>query len=499
MKKLSESLKRALPTIGSAVLMALAFPPANLSFLVLVCIAPWLAALRDCDAKGARRSGYLFGFVLYLFQMFWIVPFVGKWTGSYILAAIPWLVSSAITGLFFMLLGWLINSCWRSGRWWLIPFVWAGMEAFRAYCPVIAFPWSNLAHPLWMYPAFVQHAAFGTIFLVSAWLVLPNIAIANWIWPAKEKPIPGQQLFRMSIVFVLFLLLSAHRFSTMPAGRQAVVAVGQPGVDMAFSDPDEEQMQLFERVPRMADQAVSYGAEFLVLPEGLVIAGENMPPYNPLGQKPPLPVIFGARRIAGDKAYQSAMVYDGNWSFADKTRLVVFGEYVPFRQFFPTAAFNIGSGDLTPADKLVTPKLGQIKIGPLICFEGLFPDLVQSHQRNSAQVLAAMCIDDWYIDTPAWDQLWQSTVWRSIEAGAPTLRSAALGRTMAIDARGRVIAAAKPKTEQTLRVEVLIPDQADGNAYRFVFVWICWLAMLVVAGLELSNRFSKGRQDKELT
>jgi apolipoprotein N-acyltransferase len=490
-----ERFQRAWPTMASALLMALAFPPVNLSLLVLVCLAPWLAYLRDTDSRGARRSGYLFGFLTFLFQMFWIVPFVNKWTGNLVLGIIPWLVTAFITGWFFMLAGWLIHVCWKRGWWWLIPFAWAGMEAFRAYIPGLSFPWANLAHPLWMYPAFVQHAAFGTIFFVSAWLMIPNILVANWMWvPKVGKPIPGQPVFRAAIVFILLFMGSTWRFTTMPPGVVKSIAVGQPGIDMAFSEPEDEERMIQERIPLMAASAKAYGASLLILPEGMVHAGPILPPFNPLGAKPLMPVIFGGHRHVDDTHdYQSAFVYDGNWSVADKTRLVVFGEYVPFRDILPLGSFKLPSGDLRPAEKLVTPSVNGMKIGALICFEGLFPDLGERHQRQGAQAFAAMCIDDWYIDTNAWDQLWQSTVWRSIEAGAPTFRSAALGKSMIIDARGRIVTEAKKKEMAVLRADVLIPAQPDGWSYRFAFVWICWAVMGFVGVFEI---FATRREKK---
>lgn len=495
-------MKGLWPIFASVLLFALAFPPFNINLLVVACLAPWLAFLRDTDSRGARRSGYLFGFLLYLFQMFWIVPFVHKWTGNLFLALAPWLVTALITGWFFMLAGWLIHACWKRGWWWLIPLVWAGVEGLRGYVPMLAFPWSNLAHPLWMYPAFIQHASFGTIYFVSAWLVLPNIFLANWIWaPKNGVPIPGQMVFRGAIVFILLLMTSTFRFTTAPEGRMKTVAIGQPGIDMAFSDPDYEQQQIFARVPELALNAKAVGASMLVLPEGLIQAGPNLPPHNPLGREPLIPVIFGGHRFVDEQhQYQSAFVYDGEWRAADKTRLVVFGEYVPFRDILPLGSFRLPAGDLRPAERLTTPKLGDIKIGALICFEGLFPDLAASHQQQGAQAFAAMCIDDWYIDTPAWDQLWQSTVWRSIETGAPTFRSAALGKSMTVDSRGRIMAEVEPKTMGLLRSEVLIPDQPDGWPFRFAFVWLCWAVLGGVGIWEVLNAWQARRasaQSKE--
>jgi apolipoprotein N-acyltransferase len=116
----------------------------NLALLVFAGVAPWLASLRDTSARGSLKSGFLFGFLFFLFQMYWLVPFVERWTGRLGTALVPWLVSALLAGIVYAPLGWLIRECWRRGWVWLIPLVWAGHEGFRAYMPVLAFPWAIL-------------------------------------------------------------------------------------------------------------------------------------------------------------------------------------------------------------------------------------------------------------------------------------------------------------------------------------------------------------------
>ena len=136
--KIPRWLVRTWPVLASAILLGLAFPPANLALLVFAGAAPWLASLRDASARGSLKSGFLFGFLFFLFQMFWLVPFVERWTGRLGTALVPWLVSALIAGLVYAPLGWMIRECWRRGWVWLIPLVWAGHEGFRAYMPVLA-------------------------------------------------------------------------------------------------------------------------------------------------------------------------------------------------------------------------------------------------------------------------------------------------------------------------------------------------------------------------
>jgi apolipoprotein N-acyltransferase len=482
--KLPPKVSRLMPALISAILFALAFPPANMSLMVFAALAPWLAYLRDADEKDARRSGWVFGFVLFLHQMYWLVPFVQKWTGSWIMAAIPWLITAGLAGFFYNWLAWLINRCWAQRRWWAIPLIWAGFEAFRAYMPALAFPWALAAVPLWHIPAFGQHAAFGTVFFVSAWVIIPNLLMADWIWSPKrgsQLKLSPQHAFRTIYIFCGILIASALRYGQVPEGVERTITVGQPGVDMAFSDPAEEAAALDLAANSLMNRAVIQESELLILPEGVIQGAGSLPPPSPFGDYPAMPVLIGGTRIDGDIMYQSAFTYDEEWGYADKTRLVIFGEYVPLRNILPLDGFNLPSGDLTEADTVTTPTVAGMKIGALLCFEGLFPDIVSAHTANGAQVLAVMAIDDWYMGTHAWEQLWMSSVWRSIESGLPVMRSAAQGRSLFTDARGNIRQAATPGDLVALKAKVLVPAESDAFKWRFAFVWLCWLAMLLIA------------------
>src|SRR5687768_3915863 len=172
-------LVRAWPALLSAALMLAAFPPFNLSLLVFVALAPWFVSLRKTTGWGAFRSGYVFGFVFLLVSMSWLQPLAYRWTGSMALSLVPAILAPLIGGFYFSLLAWLIRYCWLRNWPWMIPIVWSGVEVFRSYCPGLAFPWGLLGTPLWSLPALIQLAWFGTIFLVSGWVALGNVFVAQ--------------------------------------------------------------------------------------------------------------------------------------------------------------------------------------------------------------------------------------------------------------------------------------------------------------------------------
>ncbi|MBS1707373.1 MAG: apolipoprotein N-acyltransferase [Armatimonadetes bacterium] len=477
-------LARHGPALLSAVLLGAAFPPFNVFLLVFVGVAPLLARLRDLTGRQALASGFWFGLAYYLIQMYWVFGFVTDWIHKPVVALIPYIITALLGGLLVMPVGWLVNRCYAIGRPWLVPLVWAAGEGFRAYVPVLAFPWGLMATPLARQPWLVQHAAFGGVFLVSAWVVIVNLAVVHALFPDKngQKAMSARQASSLALVFVAALLAGMLRLTNMPETKKLVVTLGQPGVDMAFTKGVERWQKLGTAARTTMATAQANGSQLVVFPEGFGEETSGDTPVSGVGARPPVPTILGSHRRAGDKIFQTAWLYDQTWKQADKTRLVVFGEYVPFRDSPLLANFNLPTADISPGEKIVTSEVAGTKVGTLVCFEGVFPDLSEAHARNGAQALVQISIDDWYIRTPAWEQLWMSSVWRSIENGLPLLRVGGEGMTMATDCRGRVLAWAKPYEPTALRVEVGVPAKSDAIPYKSVFLYICAAACLWVAG-----------------
>lgn len=459
------SLVRAWPAVASALLMLAAFPPFNLSLLVFVALVPWFASLRKTTGWGAFRSGYVFGFVFLAFAMSWLQPLVFRWTGSTALSLVPTIAAPLIGGFYFSLLAWLIRYCWIRNWPWMIPIVWSGVEVFRSYCPGLAFPWGLLGTPLWSFPMLIQLAWFGTVYLISGWLALGNVFLTQLL--AGERFLAVRPYV---IAFVFLSLLSVARYSNKPAGAKTAITIGQLGLDLAFGDKASVSKNLGPTVEVLHASAALNGSRLLVLPEGLLRGNTGFPPRVPFSVQGRTPILFGGQRGEGP-TYQSAFAYDGEWKYADKTRLVVFGEYVPGRDYIPfLTEFKLPTGDLTPGEKVSSVDVGGIRVGPLLCFEGLFPDVAISQARNDVQLLAIMSLDDWYFGTHAPEQLMTAAVFRAVETGVPVVRAAPLGYSMACQANGEVVGMAPLGKTVPLRVELTLPARPDNFAGVSVYM-----------------------------
>jgi apolipoprotein N-acyltransferase len=257
----------------------------------------------------------------------------------------------------------------------------------------------------------------------------------------------------------------------------------QPGVDLAFTPVELQTTQLSEKVPEALAVGAARRRDLTVFPEGIArwSNGASGPAtvfeLDTVGD-----LVIGGTRVGDAASYQSAFGFDGErWTFADKTRLVIFGEYVPLRDKLPfLASFGVPSGDLRPGEAIGALRVGELTLAPVLCFEALFEEVSRVSASRGADVIAVMSIDDWYQGTGAIDALLAGAVMRAIENGLPVVRSASLGPSAIIDARGNFVAIADAGETTTILAEVARRETQTAFS-RLAFMAIAFLVAVVVA------------------
>lgn len=123
-----------------------------------------------------------------------------------------------------------------------------------------------------------------------------------------------------------------------------------------------------------------------------------------------------------------------------KTHLVPLGEFIPFQDWIPIKPVVEFSG-FEPGNGPSNISFGDIPtFSPLICYEIIFSgDVVDSHANEQPRWIAAVTNDAWYGISAGPHQHFQHAVFRSIEQGLPTARSANTGISGLTDSYGRVL------------------------------------------------------------
>jgi apolipoprotein N-acyltransferase len=177
----------------------------------------------------------------------------------------------------------------------------------------------------------------------------------------------------------------------------------------------------------------------------------------------------------------------------DKTHLVPFGEYVPFKHYLPIAKLSPGERDYSPGSGLKLMKLPGIpNFTPLICFEAIFPGHVTPpHEAGRPEWLLNQTNDAWYGRSTGPYQHLQIVRVRAIEEALPLVRSANNGISADIDPHGRILH--HLELDDIGFLDFDLPKAAAPTPYsRFGEVFYFLMLLLVTGWALLVNR--RGRQ-----
>lgn len=129
----------------------------------------------------------------------------------------------------------------------------------------------------------------------------------------------------------------------------------------------------------------------------------------------------------------------------DKTHLVPFGEYLPFRRVFDALGLrqfvHIPGGFEAGATKNLIRAPGFPPAAALICYEAIFSGAIlpTGARALGAAVLINVTNDGWFGDTPGPRQHFLQARLRTIEEGLPLIRAANTGISAIVDPYGRIL------------------------------------------------------------
>jgi apolipoprotein N-acyltransferase len=196
-------------------------------------------------------------------------------------------------------------------------------------------------------------------------------------------------------------------------------------------------------------------------------------------------------RNAGETPERATELYNsgslvnpaGEWGERyNKTHLVPFGEYVPFKRVFGFAGgLTKEVGDFSPGTSRAALQAGS-KLGVFICYESIFPDEIRQLAANGAEVLVNISNDGWYGDSGAYAQHLKQARMRAVENDRWLLRDTNTGVTATIDPYGRVVSTIPRKVRDALDAPYAITNVTTFyTRHGDWFAYLC--AIISVAGL----------------
>jgi apolipoprotein N-acyltransferase len=400
----------ALPTaLAGGLLLAAAFAPAGIWPLAVVSPALLVTALWGRSLRGSFTVGLIFGLGFFFLLLVWVVNLA--WFAWVALA----IASAVIFAVFAVAQRLLLNL-----RWWPLAVAgwWVAAEAFRDRWPWGGFPWGRLAMSQAGLPT-QGWAAVGGAPLLSFAVALTGGTLA-WVLVtllARDRGAASGHWRRTAVAAAAFAVTAG--VSCLPAvlpldpvpanAKTAEIAAIQGNVPRARSLQAmlDDLAVTSNHVAATVKLANKVAAGTAAKPE-LVVWPENSTSIDPRYDLAIYQEIASAASTIGEPILVGAVLENplrnagvlwlpgtGPSTVYAKRQLVPFGEYIPFRSLISkiTSLTQLQPTDFVPGHATVVFKVGQIRLGDVICYEVGFDDLVRSEVAAGANVLAMQSND----------------------------------------------------------------------------------------------------------
>lgn len=471
----------------SAGMVWLSMPSPAVAWLPFVALAPFAVALGRCRPVVGFFLGWLGGTLFWAVSAWWLVHGFRHFMGWPVpLALLAGLAVFALQGLPYGLLG-LARGIWsdRTGRepspLWCAAFLALALYPFSLLLP------NEFALSLHQTPLAIQAADLGGIHLVNFFLLW-----INWLVAGLARSLWDPRLFSGHGLALALLICSLAAYGSFRMdslvqaagrGRYLTAAVIQPNLTARTSGENSPpQRTALETLTFMAARALEGSPDLILWPEtpgsapqtcstlkgaGLpsLLAGQGAANSGSGGKQGPGAAIMAVFRevdcgsnpavaLPGSRdavrmTQKIAAAHNTLWLVTRdhcspayrKSRLVPFGEYIPFSGRFPRLKAVFGDRlEFTPGPGPGVVSLpGGIRVQPLICFESLFPDLARKGAGLGAMAFVNLSNEGRFYSPKAGELSLGYSIFRTVEQRRPMVRSSNSGFSAHISATGILV------------------------------------------------------------
>ncbi len=435
----------------------------GIGVLAWFALVPLILAVMRSSVRTASALAFLFAFAYYLLMIFWMGHALYFFGGYSVVATVVTVVFACITQAFFPTaaigLALFVSRRWKGELIVWLSVMWVAFEFLRSYVPFGGFPWANLAVSQFGAIYAIQMAGGAGMCALSFILRWVQCFIAGVIASIgtnrNDSTIP-------KAVITAVLLLAVFTYGHIRVSSVSKEIDDSPKIKVAalqgnIRQSDKMNESLSKRnlgIYAMATKKVIPSHPYLIIwPEtsfpwtisrstqsiapslmGLLSAADADFPY----------LLFGSVTDTNpNDAFNSALLMNSNGKLIDiydKVHLAPFGEYIPLRWFFsfmPSVAGPVG-GDFVRGEGVRLLNAGGLLIGPLICYEEIFPAIAREETLLGADLLVNISSNAWFGRTSAPYQQMAMSVFRAVENRRFLIRATNTGVSSVITPVGEI-------------------------------------------------------------
>ena len=531
------------------------FPPLGLWPLAWVALMPWLLLIRQGSVnRHSMRMLFIVSYVTWLAMVHWVrLPHLATYVG--------WFALCLPLAGYFVAFFWLASIAvhrWRCPLWLAGPIVWCGVESLRSWL-FTGFAMMLFGHTQANVPMLIQVSDFGGPHAVSFVLVMFAALLAEAVPQKNVGPSTNdhnrqvsqrrQTWFGPVLGMTLISLVVGYGYLRSTSRQSAIlnakIALVQGSIDTTFTAADKSEAS-FAQYLRLAQRA-SRGErgnqpDLVVWPESMfggelfhITADTNYKTpdqshfsdpfsdseYRSILERRRLafenritsvaaafgcPQLIGTLSVhlgaSGQERYNTALWINAAGEIQaryDKVHPVMFGEYIPFGEIFPSLykLIPLLPDGLSRGKGPQVVRAGDLNLSPCICFENSVPHLIRRQVRELEESgtpvhgLITMTNDGWFWGSSLLDVHLACGIFRAVENRRSMLIAANTGFSAHVDQFGTIVKKGPRRDEAVLFANAGF-DASVQSVYTKTGDWlglICSLFCMVLAAENwLGNR-----------
>jgi apolipoprotein N-acyltransferase len=402
-------LRWALGTaIAGGLALAAAFPPAGIWPLAAAGPALLVVALSGRSLRASFCTGLVFGAAFFFPLLAWVINLAWyAWVALAVAEAVIFAVLAVAQRLLLRLPAWPI----AVAGWWVAA------EALRDRWPFGGFPWGRLAMSQAGAPT-ESWVAVGGAPLLTFVVGLVGGTLA-WLLVTMATARRGQAAGRRRPALAALAFAAAAGLAVIPAafpldpvpggGKTAEVAAIQGDVPRATSLAAQlndwmvtlNHVAATDKLARQVKAGAKPAPDVVIWPENSTDIDPTLypPVYQQIASAAAAidrPILVGA--LLQDPLRNAGLLWlpgKGPVAMYVKRKLVPFGEVIPFRGLLDkiTSLTQLQPVNFTAGHSSYVFRIGQIRLGDVICYEIGFDDLVRSEVAGGANLLTMQTND----------------------------------------------------------------------------------------------------------